>query len=131
MKRTILAPIFGFKCPRCREGHMFVQPLSIKNAFNMQDRCEKCGLNYHPEPGFYFGAMFLSYIITAFSFVIAAFFLIYVMKIDVDMALALVVLFAVLFFVYFYRLGRSVWLTMNVKYDPHAIEKNKQATSKD
>ncbi len=89
----------------------------------MQDRCEKCGLNYHPEPGFYFGAMFLSYIITAFTFVIAAFFLIYIVKIDVDYALGLVFLFAAIFFVYFYRLGRSVWLTMNVKYDPNAIEK--------
>ncbi len=124
MKKTILSPLFAFKCPRCREGHLFVQPFSLKNAFNMQDSCEKCRLNYHPEPGFYFGAMFLSYIITAFAFVIASFFLIYVLGIDVDYALILVFLFAGIFFIYFYRLGRSVWLTMNVKYDPEAIKKH-------
>lgn len=50
------------KCPRCREGEMFMYPLSnIFKFYKMYKECKKCGLQYEPEPGFYFGAMYISY----------------------------------------------------------------------
>ena len=50
------------KCPRCRQGDLFEEPLSKfwKNR-NMFKKCTVCNLSFEPEPGFYYGAMFISY----------------------------------------------------------------------
>ena len=115
---SILNTLFRFKCPRCRRGNMFFIPFRFKTAFDMKERCDQCHLNYTPEPGYYFGAMFISYIITAWVFVTIAFGAMYFLHFNVDQALMIVIVFAMVFFVYFFRLGRSIWLAINVKYDP-------------
>ena len=37
---------------------------SFKKPFDMYLNCPKCGQKYFPTPGFYYGAMFISYIMT-------------------------------------------------------------------
>jgi len=55
--------IFALKCPRCHEGEMFeTGSWSFVKSFDMLHRCPKCNLNYYPEPGYYYGAMFISYL---------------------------------------------------------------------
>jgi uncharacterized protein (DUF983 family) len=50
------------KCPRCGEGDMFVYPLSRITKFSeMHSHCTKCGAPFEPEPGFYYGSLFVSY----------------------------------------------------------------------
>lgn len=50
------------KCPRCGEGDMFVYPLSRITRFSeMHTHCSKCGAPFEPEPGFYYGSLFVSY----------------------------------------------------------------------
>lgn len=50
------------KCPRCGEGDMFVYPLSRITKFSeMNSQCSKCGAPFEPEPGFYYGSLFVSY----------------------------------------------------------------------
>ena len=56
------------KCPRCREGDMFVHPIGKLSGFmKMHEHCPVCNLRYQVEPGFFFGAMYISY---AFSIAI-------------------------------------------------------------
>lgn len=50
------------KCPRCREGEVFKHsPLNYLKFHEMHANCPNCGQTFHPEPGFYFGAMYVSY----------------------------------------------------------------------
>ena len=50
------------KCPRCREGEMFHHPpYNYMKFYEMRDKCPVCEQTFHPEPGFYFGAMYVSY----------------------------------------------------------------------
>lgn len=50
------------KCPKCREGNMFINPMLPKwYNTDMHKYCEVCEQSFEPEPGFYFGAMFVSY----------------------------------------------------------------------
>lgn len=50
------------RCPRCRDGKLFETPAygSIK-FYKMKPQCEVCEQVFDPEPGFYFGAMYISY----------------------------------------------------------------------
>jgi uncharacterized protein (DUF983 family) len=57
-----LEALLKCKCPRCREGDVFTYPLSHISKFNtMNEKCPHCGIRLEPEPGFYQGAMFVSY----------------------------------------------------------------------
>ncbi len=53
------------KCPRCRQGDLFQLPLNkfLKNR-SMYNKCTVCNLAFEPEPGFYYGAMFISYAVS-------------------------------------------------------------------
>ena len=50
------------RCPRCREGKLFETPAygSVR-FYKMKPQCEVCEQVFDPEPGFYFGAMYISY----------------------------------------------------------------------
>ena len=61
-KGSKLYSIFKMKCPRCQEGDFFIsKPYDLKRAGDTHERCPQCNLKYSKEPGFYFGAMFVSY----------------------------------------------------------------------
>ena len=65
-----LYSIFNHKCPRCLEGDIYANKSSydLKNITNMNHSCDKCELDFEREPGYYYGAMYVSYALTvAFS----------------------------------------------------------------
>lgn len=51
-----------FRCPNCGEGPVF------RGFFKMRDQCDVCGLSFHPESGYYAGAMYLDYALSAAIF---------------------------------------------------------------
>src|SRR4051812_45612708 len=60
--RGFLTGLLQGKCPRCREGSIFTYPVTKLSKFNvMNEKCPHCGIRLEPEPGFYQGAMFVSY----------------------------------------------------------------------
>lgn len=48
-----------FRCPKCGDGGVF------SSFFKMRDECSVCGLSFYPESGYYAGAMYLNYGISA------------------------------------------------------------------
>ena len=62
---SLLAAIVSLRCPRCRKGPLFLNrhPYVLKGLGEMHDECPNCGQDYVIEPGFYFGAAMISYII--------------------------------------------------------------------
>jgi hypothetical protein len=61
-KETRLYSILNRKCPFCHEGDFFVaHPYNLARAGDTYDRCGKCGGRFSMEPGFYYGAMYVSY----------------------------------------------------------------------
>lgn len=49
------------KCPHCRSESMFLYPPYHPKFNKMHRHCPNCGGDLEPEPGFYFGAMYVSY----------------------------------------------------------------------
>ena len=71
-----------------------------------------------PEPGFYFGAMFISYIFTAWFCILFVLFVHWVLGWSTAASFGALIAICAVFFVYFFRLARSIWLNINFKYDP-------------
>lgn len=102
--------IFKKKCPRCRKGDLFTTPFSFSKPLDMPKQCQECGLIFEPEPGFYFGAMFLSYGIYAVTITPAALLLVLLGGWSVGGAMALVLAITFLTFIWMARLARSLWI---------------------
>src|SRR5689334_1687221 len=62
-KRNYLISAMGCRCPRCREGKLFKNNISVslKKNMAMHKNCLVCGQPTEKEPGFYYGTGYVSY----------------------------------------------------------------------
>ncbi|HSZ72740.1 MAG TPA: DUF983 domain-containing protein [Cytophagaceae bacterium] len=122
MKKT--AAILAMKCPRCYEGNLFTysHPHSLRQLHLMPEHCEKCGLKFTPEPGFYTGAMYISYGFTVLLFVLYFFVLNIGLHIEGFVFLATYASSLLVLFPYLFRYSRTVFLHLFYEYKPEAKE---------
>jgi len=60
--KSLGSAILHAKCPRCREGDMFkFKWWQIMKLTKFYQHCPHCNLRFDREPGFFQGAMFVSY----------------------------------------------------------------------
>lgn len=65
-------------CPRCRKGKLFRKPFYSPRHFDeMFEFCPHCGLRYEVEPGYFIGAMYVSYAISGGVALLLGFLLFY------------------------------------------------------
>ena len=127
-KESRLYSIVTITCPRCHEGKMF-PPHTLFNftkLSKMNERCVCCGQPFSPEPGYYFGAMFVSYAINAAIFIATWLALKFFVK-EVTLTMMLIVLFVVVIGLlpFKFRLSRALWINIFVGYEGpcHKIRK--------
>ncbi|GAB3909922.1 DUF983 domain-containing protein [Larkinella knui] len=120
LKGNKLYSILFNKCPRCQKGDFFV----TNNAYNlrqfdkMHPQCAVCGQNFEPEPGFYTGALYVSYALYV-AWTISTFVLFYVLlNIDVLVYMWALLPSLVILTPYFFRVARRVWINIFVAYRP-------------
>lgn len=118
-KQSLINSVLGLHCPRCRKGHLFKKRGLIRytEILEMPDKCEVCGLTYEIENGFWIGAMWISYplvVAIELPFLILALFAdsFYTWVYFTSMVLAFL-----LFWPLILRLGRSLWIHVNVRFD--------------
>jgi uncharacterized protein (DUF983 family) len=60
-----------FKCPACREGSLYENPslYTFRDLSKNKKVCSHCGEDLQPEPGFYFGAAYVSWALTVATWV--------------------------------------------------------------
>jgi len=136
MKGTKLYSIFTFTCPRCQEGKLFKQKATYAPGFTeLEKRCSVCGENFEREPGFYFGAAYVSYALTVAIWValfvaLTVFDLIGLMNFnffeDGFLLLILGIILLVVLLPLIYRFSRVIWINFFVKYRKDAIEFNRE-----
>ncbi|HTS65189.1 MAG TPA: DUF983 domain-containing protein [Candidatus Acidoferrales bacterium] len=51
------------RCPRCRKGAIYRLPV-WRGYLSMYERCPECGLKFEREPGYFLGAMYVSYLVS-------------------------------------------------------------------
>lgn len=121
-----LLSILNNRCPRCREGKLFVSnnPYKLSQITKMNDRCPICGQPTEIEVGFYIGTGYVSYGLTVAYFVssFVAWKVLIGMTFNLDdnriiywlfTAIILLVLLQPLFM----RLSRAIWIAMFVSYN--------------
>ncbi len=127
-KGTKLYSIFGLKCPKCHETDMFkTKTFSFQQPFEMKASCENCGQDFEPEPGFYYGAMFISYIFMGWFCIAFAGLFHWVFGWSLAASFGLLIAVIAVFFVFIFRLARAIWINLNVRYNSKfAIEEQKK-----
>ena len=64
-EKGVFQSIIECRCPQCRKGEMFISaPYNLKRFGEMHEDCQHCGYRFEREPGYFFGAMYVSYAIS-------------------------------------------------------------------
>jgi uncharacterized protein (DUF983 family) len=119
--RSLASAQFYGKCPRCRQGDIFKYPLTNIIRFSaMYDQCPHCGASFQPEPGFYFGAMFVSYALTVGLFVSVGLILYFFVHPSDTGYVVWITIAAMLFTPFSFRYSRVLFLYWfgGYRYDP-------------
>jgi len=107
-----LRAILALRCPRCREGTVW------RGVVTMNERCSRCGLVFEREPGYFTGAMVVSYLLAVPAFAVIWLLLWLGAGWDIRVALAVAIV-AFLFLVpAIFRYSRVLWLYFDHAVDP-------------
>lgn len=113
-KGTPLYSILHFKCPYCQEGDFLkAHPYNLRMLGKLHERCLHCNGRFTIEPGFYFGAMYVSYALgMALAVAVWMAFLVLVPEVAPHWIIATA---GVLIFVaspYIFALSRIIWANL-------------------
>jgi uncharacterized protein (DUF983 family) len=67
VRKHLLNSILHEKCPHCSGGKVFKKRESFFQLPEMNSHCENCGYQYDREPGYFLGAMYISYGLAVFQ----------------------------------------------------------------
>ncbi len=119
MLKNILYSIFWNKCPKCHHSNVF----KISNAYNLKDfdkmhaSCSYCAEVFEKEPGFFYGAMYVSYALMVGWFLISWALDYLFFKLETWQFLIFISATILLFAPLTFRISRLIWLNFFVKYD--------------
>lgn len=115
-----------FRCPHCGNGLLF------SSFFKMRDECAVCGLSFYPESGYYAGAMYLDYVLSAAAFLaifVPSLFLPEWTHLSYMQKNILWIIFGAVLCLGFSRPSYSLWLAIDYwisPWKPQATEKSKE-----
>lgn len=119
-----LSSVIRLKCAKCRKGAMFIPVVKLSDWFTMRDYCPVCNTHLYIEPGFYWGAMYVSYAISS-GLVFALFLLAYLgFGWSLTGSFVFLTIVVMLLSPYIFRLSRSFWFAVFTRYDASILKKN-------
>lgn len=119
-KETKLYSMLSMTCPRCHEGKLFTDPnpYHFSKIFDMPDHCPKCAQKYLIEPGFFYGAMYVSYgVVVAYLVAIYVALMVLYPSFTKEFYLLTAIPSALLLTPYFFRISRAIYFNIYVHYD--------------
>ena len=125
-QRSLIGSMLALRCPQCREGHLFENstPYTFHKIGDTHAECPVCKANLKPEPGFYFGAAYVSWALTVAQWITV------LVALKVFDALGWIdfgflthpgtflltgLIVSLITFPYLFRLSRSVWAHFFIK----------------
>lgn len=117
-RSSFINSVVNCTCPRCREGELFVKKnhYQLSTLLAMNTKCEKCGQDFEIEPGFYLGAMWVSYpFVIGFEIVFLLIGL-YILQLELFWAFVFSTMLLLAISPLILRIGRSLFIHLNVRY---------------
>lgn len=107
------------RCPRCHNGKVFEinNPYRLAKAFKMHEECSECNLKYEREPGFFYGALYVSYALMSGVFILWFIADLLWLHLDAVKLTSLVVGSMIVLFPVAFRWARLIWINFFVRYD--------------
>ncbi len=123
LPRSRINAILAAKCPQCRKGDIFpFRAYDLKHFAKMYESCTYCGRSYEVEPGFFMGAMYVSYAFCVFVLVLIGI-LMFIIFADPPVWLYAVLsaIFIVILHPVIFRYSRVIYLHLfgGIRYSPN------------
>lgn len=116
------------KCPKCREGKVFKDngnPFAFRMA-KMNEHCPSCNAKFEREPGFFFGAMYVSYGLTVFEAIVVFGLMQFFFEKTFDPRIIGIIAAVIILCMNFnYRLSRIIWVHMFPPESGNSIQAKK------
>lgn len=126
-KGSKLYSVLHLKCPRCQEGDLFKEGFSYRfsKITEMHSHCPHCNLKYEREPGFFYGAMYVSYALTVALWVAVAI-AHYVLSDAINPWLFIFtgIMLLLILLPGIYRISRVIWLMIFVPFEAESSQKD-------
>ncbi|GHA61980.1 hypothetical protein GCM10007389_13240 [Pontibacter akesuensis] len=85
---------------------------------DMHESCPCCGQAFEPEPGYYYGAMYVSFAFNVAIFIVSLFILYqFVEDVTIAMMMGVVAVVVIGLLPVIFRLSRALWIHMFVRYE--------------
>ena len=112
---SLLSRGIRLRCPRCGAPTLF------RGAFSMYPDCVNCHLRFEREQGYFVGAIYINYAVTAIILITGFFSLDYLIKPSLGQQLAVWSTVGVCFPLLFFRYSRSLWLAVDYLFNPEDL----------
>lgn len=128
---NIAYSVFLNKCPQCHEGKVLkYPPYQLNKLLETEEVCAHCHLKFEKEPGFFYGAMYVSYALTSGIFIVVYLLQSTVFELPITQFAILMVSLLLVTFPLIARWSRLLWLNFFVKFDPSKTKKQLNKPSK-
>lgn len=118
---TRILSVLGLKCPNCEKANIF-QGKFLFGYHKMHPNCTKCNQNFVMEPGFFYGAMYVSYVLAVAesiaTYIICQFFFSETFDMRI---LPFIIGVIIILSPINYKFSRALWLYMFIKKQPKEI----------
>jgi uncharacterized protein (DUF983 family) len=105
--KQVLIRGFKLKCPACGQDSLY------QSTFKIKERCASCGLVYGREQGYFVGAIYINVMATEGLILFVYLFLFFAFPLMGDAVYVVLLILAVTLPLIFFRLSRSLWLSID------------------
>lgn len=112
---TLLNRAMRLKCPRCGDGKLFI------NWFRMPLQCETCRFRFERGPGYFLGASYISYGVTALSITVMFILGRFVWRLPTSVITPPLAVFALVVPLLLFRFARAYWLAIDCHLDSSVL----------
>ena len=114
---SMVLNVIQCKCPNCKKGKMFSNRGNILlfKIPEMKTKCEVWDFKFEKEPGFFFGAMFVSYALAVGQMIISLVIFWQIIDFSPLKVFIIIALIALLLSTLNYKISRSIWVHLFYK----------------
>ncbi|MDN3618455.1 DUF983 domain-containing protein [Polaribacter undariae] len=102
------------KCPNCKKGKMYSElgNLLMFRSPKMYTTCSECHFKFEKEPGFFFGAMFVTYALVSAEMIAGMVLFKFILDFSYITVALLAITTIILLSTFNLRISRSIWIYM-------------------